>query len=77
MGYTPYARVHDGFPSGLERAIRTLSEAIKMTMAKFSHFQSMLSALSPPKSRKLRLAQAIALKALIRDALGKLTGRTR
>ncbi len=72
LGYTPYARVNDGFPPRLESAIRTLSTAAMMAMAQFCHFQSMLSALSPLKSRKSRLTEAIALKAHIGDALGKL-----
>ena len=46
-----------------------------MEMAQFCHFQSMLSALSPLKSHKSRLTEAIALKAHIGDALGKLASR--
>ena len=46
MGYTPYARVHDGFPPRLESAISTLLLTLRLELADFCQFQSVPTALS-------------------------------
>ena len=51
--------------------------ALYTTLLEFCHSQSVLFALSLPKSLKLRLARSITLKAHIGDALGKLASRAR